>query len=122
MNRILFTIAALSVVMAVKTNAQSYTKTSHGIKTTINSVGIEIQFYTPAIVRVLKWPENTSFTKESLSVVKVPQKTAVKLTQHGNMLSMKSESITVSLDLNTGKISFHSSSSLMLNEKDINNR
>ncbi len=118
MNRILFTIAALSVVMAVKTNAQSYTKTSHGIKTTINSVGIEIQFYTPAIVRVLKWPENTSFTKESLSVVKVPQKTAVKLTQHVNMLSMKSESITVSLDLNTGKISFHSSSGLMLNEKE----
>ena len=37
---------------------------------------IEIQFYSPSMVRVLKSPEGTTFTKQSLSVIQVPQKTA----------------------------------------------
>jgi alpha-D-xyloside xylohydrolase len=118
MNRIFLTISALSLIISINVKAQSYAKTNLGIKTTINSVGIEIQFYTPTIVRILKWPENISFTKESLSVIKVPQKTAVKLTQHGKMLSVKSERVTVNLDLNTGKISFVASSVPILNEKE----
>jgi len=82
MHRIFLTIAALSLIISINVKAQPYVKTNLGIKTTINSITIEIQSYPQAIVRILKCPENISFTKESLSVIKVPQKTAVKLTQH----------------------------------------
>jgi len=125
MNKILFrktrvfcTVAAFSFLVTFNTRAQSFTKTDSGIKTTVNSVGIEIQFYAPSIVRVVKWPEGTSFTKESLSVIKSPRKTAFRIARTGKTVSLKSESMTVNLDLNTGKISFMASNYLLLNEKE----
>jgi alpha-D-xyloside xylohydrolase len=54
--------------------AQSYQKTELGVKTSANSTAIEIQVYSPSIVRVLKSPEGKPFKKESLSVIKTPQK------------------------------------------------
>jgi alpha-D-xyloside xylohydrolase len=125
MNKILFrktrvfcTVAAFSFLVTFNTRAQSFTKTDSGIKTTVNSVGIEIQFYAPSIVRVVKWPEGTSFTKESLSVIKSARKTAFRIARTGKTVSLKSESMTVNLDLNTGKISFMASNYLLLNEKE----
>ena len=50
---------------------------------------MEIQFYSPSIVRILKWPEGKTFTKESFSVIKVPQKTAFTVKQEGDELSLK---------------------------------
>lgn len=111
-------IAFFAGVMLVTSNAQSFQKTDQGIKIVINSIGIEIQFYSPSTVRVLKWPEGKTFTKESLSVIKAPQKTAFTVNKTGDVLSLKSENLKVNLDTKTGKISFSNSSGLLLNEKD----
>ena len=70
-------IAFFSGVIFMTGNAQSYQKTDLGIKTVINSIGIEIQFYGPLTVRVIKWPDGKAFIKKSLSVIKTPQKTSV---------------------------------------------
>jgi alpha-D-xyloside xylohydrolase len=99
-------------------NAQSYQKTDLGIKTAINSIGIEIQFYSPSTVRILKWPEGKSFTKKSLSIIKTPEKTDITIRRAGNILSMKSSNMFVTLDLKSGKISFASLSSQLLSEKE----
>jgi alpha-D-xyloside xylohydrolase len=99
-------------------NAQSFQKTDLGIKTTINKVGIEIQFYSPSTVRVLKWPEGKTFTKESLSVIKAPEKTAFTVNKTGEVVSLKSEKLKVNLDMKTGRILFSNSSGELLNEKD----
>ncbi len=87
-------------------NAQSYQKTDLGIKSVINSVGVEIQFYGPATVRIMKWPEGKTFNKESLSVIKTPEKTAFKIKKSGDELSLKSDNLLVVLNLKSGKISF----------------
>jgi len=59
-------------------NSQSFHKTGYGIKSTVGNVKVEIQFYNPSTVRVFKWPQNTSFSKKSLSVIAAPQATALR--------------------------------------------
>lgn len=54
-------------------NGQSFQKTDFGVKTTANGINIEVRFYGPSTARIVKWPENNSFKKESLSVVKKPE-------------------------------------------------
>ncbi len=92
--------------MAISAKAQSYMKTELGIKSVINSVEIEIQFYSPSMVRILKWPEGKTFKKESLVVIMTPQKTSFGVKKSGDLLTLKSEKLQVMLDLKTGKISY----------------
>jgi alpha-D-xyloside xylohydrolase len=118
MKKQLFLSTFIFCIMFLTVNAQSYQKTDLGIKTAINSIGIEIQFYSPSTVRILKWPEGKSFTKKSLSVIKTPEKTDLTIRRAGNILSMKSSNMFVTLDLKNGKISFASLSSQLLSEKE----
>ena len=102
----LLTYLFLAFPIVLITNAQSYQKTEMGIKSVINSVGVEVQFYSPSMVRILKWPEGKTFKKESLSVIKTPQKTAFGVKQSGDLLTLKSVNLQVVLNLKTGKISY----------------
>jgi len=102
----LLTYLFLAFPIVLITNAQSYQKTELGIKSVINSVEVEVQFYTPSMVRILKWPEGKTFKKESLSVIKTPQKTSFGVKQSGDLLTLKSSNLQVVLNLKTGKISY----------------
>ena len=110
---------SLLMIFAIGVMAQSYQKTELGIKSVINSIGVEVQFYSPTTVRITKWPEGKTYTKESLSVVKTPQKTVFSVKQQGDELSLKSENLKVNLNLKNGKISFTSPSGVkLLSEKE----
>jgi alpha-D-xyloside xylohydrolase len=109
----------LTLVISIGSKAQSYQKTGLGIKAKINSIDVEIQFYGPSTVRILKSPEGKAFKKESLSVNQTPQKTALSIMQSGNELSLSSETMKVNLNLKNGKISFASLKGVaLLNEKE----
>jgi alpha-D-xyloside xylohydrolase len=115
----LFTLLFLVFTISANSNSQSYQKTELGIKSVINSIGVEIQFYNPSIVRVLKWPEGKTYTKESLSVIKTPQKTSFRIKQSGNLLSLKSDKIQVELNLKSGKIAYSTlKGEALLSEKE----
>jgi alpha-D-xyloside xylohydrolase len=115
----IYMFVALFAISFYNSWSQSYLKTDRGLKTVINSVGVEIQFFSPSIVKILKWPEGKSFTKESLSVIKTPQKTSFKIKQEGDKLFLKSKSLTVILNIKNGRISFTTSSGVqLLSEKD----
>jgi alpha-D-xyloside xylohydrolase len=114
-------LIVLSLVFstAIAGKAQTYHKTDWGIKTTVNSIDIEIQFYNPSIVRVLKSPTGKSFTKKSLSVIETPQKTECSIKQVGDELLLKSGNVQVDLNLKNGKISFSTpAGEPLLNEKE----
>jgi len=97
--------------------AQQYQKTNLGIKTNAQSMDIEVQFYSPSIVRILKSPEGVAFKKESLSVNKKPQDTKFTIQQKGDILSLKSEKLKVDVDLKSGKISYYTlAGATLLNE------
>ncbi len=92
--------------IGISSQAQSYTKTDLGIKAQINAMDVEIQFYGSSIVRIVKSPEGKPFTKNSLSVVKKPQSVKLSVARQGDVISVKSDKLKVSLDTKSGKIAY----------------
>ena len=104
---------------AIGSQAQSYTKSNLGIKTQINSTDVEIQFYGPSTVRVLKSPVGKTFEKKSLTVVKEPQAVKFAIKQQGDIVSLKSNKLKVDIDIKSGKISYYTlSGEQLLSEKE----
>lgn len=99
--------------------AQNFQETPHGLKTTIHSVDVEVQFYTPTTVRIKKSPEGREFVKNSLSVIEEPQNLKLSVKQTGQLAQVKSDQMEVSINLETGKISFYDlNGRSLLQEKD----
>ena len=89
--------------------AQEFQKTTSGIKTTISGkqTDIEIQWFGPNTLRVLKTPQGKSVKKESLSVIAQPQNSGIKITTPGNgCIVMTSQTLTVTLNPQTGIITY----------------
>lgn len=103
----IFFLSVIVGFFVISSNAQSYQATDAGIKTTTDSLLIEIQFYSPSIIRIIKSPRGRTFTKESLSVIKAPQKTAFTIKQQGNMLILKSEAVMIHLNSKSGALSYY---------------
>ncbi|HEY5371096.1 MAG TPA: TIM-barrel domain-containing protein [Hanamia sp.] len=119
MNKKNVIVLLLALSFFINSNAQTYKKNDTGIKATIASLNVEIQFYSPSSVRIVKYPIGQSFSKESLSVIATPQKTAFSLKQKGDVLNLKSESLSISLNLKSGTISYFTKSGTpLLNEKE----
>lgn len=104
MKKNLIIIGMLSL-MTIPAGSQNYQKTATGIKTNLQYMDVEIRFYSPAIVRVLKLPEKSTFIKKSLSVINEPEPTAFRTEQSEDEVSLRSEALTVTLNLVTGKVS-----------------
>lgn len=99
--------------------SQTYSKTANGIKANVCAMDVEIQFYSPGIVRVVKSPENTSFEKNSFSVIKTPENVEWQLKEEGKTLVLNSNAVVVTMDLQTGKITFtDTQGKKLLTEKD----
>lgn len=112
-------IVALSLILLYTSGfAQSYTKTDYGASAQINSMDIEVQFYGPSIVRVVKTPVGESVEKESLSVIKSPEKVSFTTKELGDELLLSNKSVQVVLNLKSGKVSFkNTKGEILLNEK-----
>jgi len=118
MNRSLFLIV-LGVMASMSLMAQTYENTGKGIKTTLNAVELEIKFFNPSTVRIVKFPQGWQYTKESLSVVETPQQVNIKTSQKGDVVSLKSNKMEVRLDLKTGNVSYYTlAGNLLLQEKN----
>ena len=88
--------------------AQNYQKTSSGIKTTVNAVDIEVQFFAPAVARVIKSPEGVAYEKQSLSVIAKPEKVNFKADMQDNKIVLNTSELSVSVDTGTGIVSYFS--------------
>ena len=110
---------SLLLVFTMCIQAQSYQKTDLGVKAKINSTDVEIQFYGPATVRVLKSPVGKTFIKESLTVVKKLQATKFTVSQQGDIVSLKSSKLKVDIDVKSGKIAYSTFAGVqLLSEKE----
>lgn len=106
MKKILTLLPILALAFFSSAFSQSYQRTSLGVKTTIQSMDIEIQFFSPQIVRVIKKPQGSLLKKESLSVIKKPQTTRFDVSDQNGVVTLKSSAVNVTLNVNTGKVSF----------------
>jgi alpha-D-xyloside xylohydrolase len=105
-SKTLLTVIAL-LFFGFTTNAQKVEKTAWGIKTTVQSVSLEIQFYSPEMVRIIKTPDGTVSQKESLSVIKQPEKVPFAVASKNNLIHLKSEKLEVVVDATDGHIAFN---------------
>jgi alpha-D-xyloside xylohydrolase len=99
-------VALALAILPFAGRAQSFQQTQQGVKADIGSQSIEIQFYSPEIIRVIKTPKGQTFIKESLSVVKKPEAVPFHLQKKENGLSLSSTALSVSVDLKNGEISY----------------
>lgn len=104
--RIHFMALALAALTAC-TTAQDYEMTATGVKaTTGDGCDVEIQWFTPNTLRVLKTPKGKATDKTSLSVIAEPRNCATDVTFSNGEIVMKSEALTVTLNKETGVIAF----------------
>ncbi len=66
----------------------------------------ELTFYSPAIVRVVKYQGHAKPQKESLSVTMQPQKTAFTLKDGDNMSTLASKQVIVKINKQDGSLTF----------------
>jgi len=110
---------SLFLFSAVPLIAQSYQKTSLGIKTRIQQMDVELQFYSPDVVRLIKSPQGVSFKKESLSVTKKALGAEFDVKETGGILTVKSNALQILINEQTGKVSFlDTAGKSLLSEKD----
>jgi alpha-D-xyloside xylohydrolase len=117
--RKIFFLLVFIVLIASQTFGQQYRTTGPGIITSLQSMTVEVKFYSPEIVRVTKTPDGKTFTRQSLSVIKTPEKTPVKIEENGSVVTLISTALRVSVNLKTGKIAYNDAQgNPLLSEKE----
>lgn len=113
------TLIILILIISTQLSAQGYQKTSMGVKTSLQAMNVEVQFITPEIVRILKWPENLNLNKQSLSVIKTPENVDLSIIENHDIITLRSKAMIVDLDLINGKVSYRNlDGELLFTEKE----
>jgi alpha-D-xyloside xylohydrolase len=99
--------AVILTLFLSKSFGQSKSSTPTGIKSEILDTTIEIEFVSPTIVRVLKYPKKTDFSKTSLSVIKKPEKVKLKVKENENFYILSSSQLVVRIAREDATVSFH---------------
>ena len=97
--------------------AQEYQRTGTGIKASIpgKKIDVEVQWFNANSLRVLKMPHGQTIEKKSLSVIAEPENINLKVSTQGNgNIVMKSRSLTVKLDTQTGILTYETSNGASL--------
>ena len=99
-------LAALATCLS--SFGQTFEKTAQGGKfqTAQPTLNGEVIFYSPSIVRIVKYPSAEMPEKKSYPVIKTPEKVEISYKQNGNTVSMTSGKMTVTLDVVTGKVTY----------------
>ena len=108
------------LVCATWLSAQDYQKTAYGIKAAAGGVDVEVQFFTPSVVRVVKSPQGEHFEKKSLAVVASPGEVGVKVGIKDGAIVMDTKVLQVNLDTSTGAFSYRTADGkFLLAEKPV---
>ncbi len=108
-----------SLILCLPAWAANYKRIENGIKTTVESVDIELQFYTPSILRILKYQEGERPEKKSYSVIKEAEKVPFTITDGDSVTMLNSDRLVVEINHRTGRISFKDKTGKkLLSEKD----
>lgn len=111
--------AIMLLLCTTQLSAQDIQKTARGLKFSAQGLDVEIEFYSENTVRVYKTPIGIPYTKKSLSVVSTPKATALTYTKKGNNTVIKSATVQVEINTETGGIYFYDSlGKVLLKDKD----
>jgi alpha-D-xyloside xylohydrolase len=101
----LITICMLGSSMAAF--SQTYKSIPGGIKAKLASSNVEIRFYSPKTVRVVKYPLDSIIKKKSLSVIFQPENVPIKVSAQHELVRIRSSEISVQLNMKTNAVDFY---------------
>ncbi len=95
-------------VLGSAMTAPEVQETAHGVKATLDSMVVEMEFYTPSSLRIVKYPVSESGRpeQESYSVIAKPGDVPFKVMRSGSAVALKSGKLSASLNLKSGEIAF----------------
>ena len=118
MRRFTLITALMVLISATAISAPKLGKDECNAQFTQNGVTTELTFYTSAIVRVLKYPENNKKEKYSMAVIREPQSVKIKKSETNSEISFTTQELIVTIDKNSGSINYsRPSGSLLIKEK-----
>lgn len=102
--------ALLFLAATTWVSAQTVTRTSQGVKAEIagEKSTVEVSFYTPSIVRVVKYPSSLEQKPDikSLSVILFPEQTKFSTKEQNGQVTLQTSNMTVVLDTDKGTLRF----------------
>jgi alpha-glucosidase (family GH31 glycosyl hydrolase) len=114
-----YLLLALSVFVFQVSRPQQYHRTNTGVITHTSAVNVEVQFFTPSIIRITKFRDSVSPDKKSFSVQKAPDKVDLQVVQSGYELFINSSALQVKVNQQSGLVNFYSESGFpLLDEKE----
>ena len=120
MKKQLLILTALASCMSSWT--QNIKETDSGVKfqTASPILNGEIIFYSPSIVRVIKYPSAQMPDKKSYPIIKTPEKINIVYKRNGDKIQMKTENMLVTLHSSTGKVTYQTlQGDTLLSEKEL---
>lgn len=85
---------------------QSVQRTPQGVKVETGATCIELECFSPSIIRVKKYPAGSVPEKQSLSVIMQPEKVKYKLKESDGQVSLATSKLNVKLDVANNQIVF----------------
>lgn len=104
--KLLFFSFLVAGFFVTKANSQDVQPMPNGLQSTTQGMTVQVNFFSPRTVRVYKVPEGSNVRKESLSVIKTPEKVDVSTHRQGDVVSIRSAALQVDYNVKTGKVSF----------------
>lgn len=103
-----FALWAATLLAAASLQAQTLEKTTGGVRfsTAQPQLNGEVMFYSPSIVRVVKYPSAEMPAKKSYPVILTPGGVDVTYEEKGDEVVMKSSCLAVTLDIRTGQLTY----------------
>lgn len=90
----------------------------NGIKAVIDSLNIEVCFYSENIVRIIKYPQGITYKNKSYAVIKKAQIVHLGIKKYPDILSVSGRNLRVNISLTDGKIQFlNANGKVLLSEK-----
>lgn len=114
-------LATLLYGIGASVYAQSFTRTNKGITVNTSASLVELRFYSPSIVRVLKSSSKKIAEPLNLSVIVQPINTSFSVKQDGQRLIVTTKALKIELNTNDGRLSYYSLTGKILMSEQANN-
>jgi alpha-D-xyloside xylohydrolase len=112
MKQIKSILAAVLALCSLTATAQ-VVKTDNGLRSVSNGVVTEVRFYSPQVVRILKYysSDAAATSDPKLVVTMQPQTVSVNFSEKSNVAKVSTSDITVSVNNTTGQVIFYNKDS-----------
>lgn len=111
MNRHSLSLSLIAIATSLSVHAAGFVKTVNGVKATVDSMEIEVQYYTPSTVRIVKLPHGVNSPGESYSVIGKPETVDFTVKESGSNVRLQSSDLRVDLNTRTGDVAFYGTKS-----------